>query len=89
MTRFDCGVKLVVVGEKPRCDVGMPHFGWVVWFLGTGWCKQFYKSFHGSKQNAQFICSRKEGGLCDGQECERVGLLDFGDSVVPQLLAIL
>jgi hypothetical protein len=25
----------------------------------------------------------------DGQECERVGLLDSGDSVVPQLLAIL
>jgi hypothetical protein len=32
---------------------------------------------------------RKEGGLCDGQECERVDLLDLGDSVVPQLPAIL
>jgi hypothetical protein len=36
MTRFGCGVELVVVGEKPRCDVGMTHFGWMGLFLGTG-----------------------------------------------------
>jgi hypothetical protein len=36
-----------------------------------------------------YLFSKREGGLCDGQECERVDLLDIGDSVVPQLLAIL